>query len=212
MVGFEFRNGRSVPLFEGIVVCAEFKDAILAAYVEEEERRGAEEKRKTEAQALSRWYQLLSSIITRQRLNTLYGDGAILQSTDEIPKPSDECSKSATISQKRKASLSPGRQQVKSTEKHDVSPSMPTKDHEHEFIMEEQEPGLIQVIPSMKYGKHVVISHKVEAQVLGICLEKYCASVKRLKMGTKYSTIIDTVVAVKDSGFKHRMQFMCLQT
>ncbi|KAH6784518.1 hypothetical protein C2S52_009477 [Perilla frutescens var. hirtella] len=138
MVGFEFRNGRSVPLFEGIVVCAEFKDAILAAYVEEEERRGAEEKRKTEAQALSRWYQLLSSIITRQRLNTLYGDGAILQSTDEIPKPSDECSKSATISQKRKASPSPGRQQVKSTEKHDVSPSMPTKDHEHEFIMEEQ--------------------------------------------------------------------------
>ena len=30
MVGFEFRNGRSVPIFEGIVVCAEFKDAILA--------------------------------------------------------------------------------------------------------------------------------------------------------------------------------------
>ena len=29
MVGFEFRNGRSVPVFEGIVVCAEFKDAIL---------------------------------------------------------------------------------------------------------------------------------------------------------------------------------------
>lgn len=29
MVGFEFRNGRSVPLFEGIVVCAEFEDAIL---------------------------------------------------------------------------------------------------------------------------------------------------------------------------------------
>lgn len=29
MVGFEFRNGRSFPVFEGIVVCAEFKDAIL---------------------------------------------------------------------------------------------------------------------------------------------------------------------------------------
>ena len=29
MVGFEFRNGRSIPVFDGIVVCAEFKDTIL---------------------------------------------------------------------------------------------------------------------------------------------------------------------------------------
>lgn len=29
MVGFEFRNGRSTPVFDGIVVCAEFKDTIL---------------------------------------------------------------------------------------------------------------------------------------------------------------------------------------
>lgn len=29
MVGFEFRNGRSLPVYEGIVVCIEFKDAIL---------------------------------------------------------------------------------------------------------------------------------------------------------------------------------------
>lgn len=29
MVGFEFRNGRSLPVFEGVVVCSEFKDVIL---------------------------------------------------------------------------------------------------------------------------------------------------------------------------------------
>jgi hypothetical protein len=29
MVGFEFRNGHSHPVFDGIVVCAEFKDAIV---------------------------------------------------------------------------------------------------------------------------------------------------------------------------------------
>ncbi|KAB1211313.1 hypothetical protein CJ030_MR6G021497, partial [Morella rubra] len=46
MVGFEFRNGRSHPVFDGIVVCAEFKTAILEAYAEEEERREAEEKKK----------------------------------------------------------------------------------------------------------------------------------------------------------------------
>lgn len=29
MVGFEFRNGRSMPVFDGIVVCYEFKDVLL---------------------------------------------------------------------------------------------------------------------------------------------------------------------------------------
>lgn len=77
MVGFEFRNGRSFPLYDGIVVCSEFKDTILEAYAEEEERRGAEERRKNEAQAISRWYQLLSSIVTRQRLNNRYAEGVL---------------------------------------------------------------------------------------------------------------------------------------
>lgn len=29
MVGFEFKNGQSYPVFDGIVVCAEFRDAIV---------------------------------------------------------------------------------------------------------------------------------------------------------------------------------------
>lgn len=29
MVGFEYKNGQSFPVFDGIVVCSEFKDAIL---------------------------------------------------------------------------------------------------------------------------------------------------------------------------------------
>ncbi|GLU10667.1 hypothetical protein SLE2022_274530 [Rubroshorea leprosula] len=76
MVGFEFRQGRAVPIYEGIVVCAEFKDAILEAFAEEDERRRAEEKKRNEAQALSRWYQLLSSVVTRQKLNNCYGKGS----------------------------------------------------------------------------------------------------------------------------------------
>ncbi|KAK7321486.1 hypothetical protein VNO77_32186 [Canavalia gladiata] len=53
-------------------MCAEFKDVLLEAYAEEDERRWAEEKRRDEAQALTQWYQLLSSIVTRQRLNNRY--------------------------------------------------------------------------------------------------------------------------------------------
>lgn len=32
MVGFDFRNGRSIPVFDGIVVCAEFRNAILEVH------------------------------------------------------------------------------------------------------------------------------------------------------------------------------------
>ncbi|KAJ4760239.1 DNA repair protein complementing XP-C cells [Rhynchospora pubera] len=72
LVGFEFRNARTYPVFEGIIICSEFKDAILEAYSEEEERREAAEKKRDEAQALNRWFQLLSSIATRQRLKNSY--------------------------------------------------------------------------------------------------------------------------------------------
>ncbi|PWA51846.1 DNA repair protein Rad4 family [Artemisia annua] len=89
MVGFEFRNGRSFPIYNGIVVCTEFKDAILEVYAEEEIRRGAEERRKNEAQALSRWYQLLSSIVTRQRLNNRYAEGVSSNPSNDITKQND---------------------------------------------------------------------------------------------------------------------------
>lgn len=46
----------------------------IQAYNEEAERMEAEERRHREKQAISRWYQLLSSILTRQRLSSRYGD------------------------------------------------------------------------------------------------------------------------------------------
>lgn len=81
MVGFEFQNGRSIPVFDGIVVCSEFQDAIIMAYAEAEEKRTEEEKKRNEAKAITRWYQLLTSILTRQRLKETYGD----DSTPEMP-------------------------------------------------------------------------------------------------------------------------------
>lgn len=74
MVGFEIHNGRSVPIFEGIVICKEFRDAILQAYAEEEERREIEVEKRNEHQSLSRWNQLLRSIATRLRLQNAYDE------------------------------------------------------------------------------------------------------------------------------------------
>lgn len=104
MVGFEIRNGRSVPIFEGIVICEEFRDAIMQAYSEEEERREIEEKKKNERQALSRWNQLLRSIATRLRLQNAYeetypttalSDLRAVENIDSVAKTSTSASDNA---------------------------------------------------------------------------------------------------------------------
>ncbi|KAJ0098902.1 hypothetical protein Patl1_21240 [Pistacia atlantica] len=140
MVGFEFRNGRSTPVFDGIVVCSEFKDIILEGYAEEEEKRVAAEKKRKEAQAISRWFQLLSSIVTRQRLNNCYGDGSSSQTSRAIQniknnesnlrvgdsqddKQSQECPKVDTRDAKLDAAL------VAATAEHE---------HEHVYLIEDQ--------------------------------------------------------------------------
>lgn len=129
MVGFEFRNGRSFPVFEGIVVCAEFKDAILEAYAEEEERREAEEKRRNEVQAINRWYQLLSSIVVRQRLNNCYGDGSSSHASNDNQKTNGE-DKRQTSKCQQPRNLHDSKQ--------DAPPLEPTRDHEHVFLTDDQ--------------------------------------------------------------------------
>ncbi|XP_027329970.1 DNA repair protein RAD4 isoform X2 [Abrus precatorius] len=137
MIGFEFKNGRSYPVFDGIVVCAEFKDVLLEAYAEEDERRQAEEKRRDEAQALSRWYQLLSSIVTRQRLNNRYNNSL----SSEMPSTSVQCTNvnesNATVCGSYDMNQTPRHQQVDERDTDiDASLCTPVKDHEHVFLKE----------------------------------------------------------------------------
>nr|CAD1826547.1 unnamed protein product [Ananas comosus var. bracteatus] len=130
MVGFEFRNGRSFPMFEGIVVCREFKDAILEVYAEEEERRVAEERKRNETQALSRWFQLLSSIVTRQRLKNSYVNPKSLHGQENIHRT--DCEKSHSEHGVRSS-----RQQERSVR--EAKPVLTSPhDHEHVFPLENQ--------------------------------------------------------------------------
>lgn len=133
MVGFEYRSGRSLPVFEGIVVCTEFKDAILEAYYEEEDRRQAEERRKDEAQALSRWYQLLSSLVTRQRLKKSYGDNSLKQTSPSISKPDSEPQARGDGSADLQKSPD-----GKEDNKLFAVQFVPTEDHEHVFLMDDE--------------------------------------------------------------------------
>ncbi|XP_073293552.1 DNA repair protein RAD4 isoform X1 [Primulina huaijiensis] len=129
MVGFEYRNDRSFPIFEGIVVCEEFNDSILEAYAEEEDRRKAEERKQDEVRALSRWYQLLSSIVIRQRLNNSYGEGSASQASFDVPAPGVKYHKLAVSTEKSDDSPRCQEQEMKSPGNHD---------HEHEFTLDEQ--------------------------------------------------------------------------
>ncbi|XP_038721413.1 DNA repair protein RAD4-like [Tripterygium wilfordii] len=136
MVGFEFRNGSSIPVFDGIVVCAEFKDAILEAFAEEEERREVEEKKRNEALAISRWYQLLSSVVTRQRLNNRYGESSSSHMPSNVQNVNME-SNSPVGGQHDAQSLG-----CQNEGRHKRKPSDPSmavvEDHEHTFWMEDQ--------------------------------------------------------------------------
>lgn len=136
MVGFEFKNGQSYPVFDGIVVCAEFRDAIVEAYAEEEERREAVEKKRNEMQAISRWYQLLSSIVTRQRLENLYGDSSSSVASVSTKSVNSKLDVQVDGSPNDEQSLA-CQQDVHENRPAGPSAAMP-ENHEHVFLTENQ--------------------------------------------------------------------------
>ncbi|XP_020239639.1 DNA repair protein RAD4 isoform X3 [Cajanus cajan] len=137
MVGFEFKNGRSYPVFDGIVVCTEFKDVLLEAHAEEDERRQAEEKKRDETQALSRWYQLLSSIVTRQRLNNRYINNGLSSEIPTVVSCMNKDESSATVCDSNDKNQNQRHRQVDKCDANlDPSLRTPVKDHEHVFLKE----------------------------------------------------------------------------
>ncbi|KAK1287485.1 hypothetical protein QJS10_CPB19g01376 [Acorus calamus] len=100
MVGFEYRSGRSFPVFDGIVVCTEFKEAIMA---------------------------LLSSIMTRQRLNASYGDGSTVLSDN-----------SSALKDSQYGTSSSCKNNVKSSVPRRVDLRESGGNHEHVFPVDDQ--------------------------------------------------------------------------
>ncbi|XP_021728088.1 DNA repair protein RAD4-like [Chenopodium quinoa] len=135
MVGFEFRNGRSIPVYEGIVVCTEFKETVLEAYAEEEQRREEEERKREERQALSRWYQLLSSMVVRQRLNNTYLNNVESKTVTDPLKTRNKSSRAASAYVNE--STVPHRDNVHGTKIHD-SDKIHSQNHEHVFLTDDE--------------------------------------------------------------------------
>ncbi|KAH9604354.1 hypothetical protein KSS87_023944 [Heliosperma pusillum] len=139
MVGFEFRNGRSVPLYEGIVVCQEFRETILEAYTEEEQRREEEEKKRDERQAMSRWYQLLSSMVTRQRLNDKYMNNSESETTHSDLKAESRSSRKDTtnVGESTTVTTPAIQESTHRTTIHDID-GMDSQNHEHVFLTDDE--------------------------------------------------------------------------
>lgn len=97
-------------------------------------RREAKERRRTEAEALSRWYQLLSSLITRQRLHNCYVDGASSQSAVNIATSNDKSSLLAGGSENTRSA----HQEKSEIAKSNSPPFVLAENHEHVFFVEDQ--------------------------------------------------------------------------
>eukprot|EP00898_Chlorokybus_atmophyticus_P004361 jgi/Chlat1/4926/Chrsp31S08931 len=87
MVGFEIRDRRSAPKFDGIVICKasrEFQEALLAAHAEDEAARTEKQRWKRELEAAARWRHLLKSIEVRQRLKREYEARAVAAKEEAV--------------------------------------------------------------------------------------------------------------------------------
>ena len=75
MVGFDIRDGRSVPRFDGVVVCVEAAAMLREAAAAWRERQEDGEARKRRAQVEAMWKRTLLALGVRCRLQQEYGGG-----------------------------------------------------------------------------------------------------------------------------------------
>jgi len=73
LVDFERRGGGTFPVIQGVVVCAEHRERVEAAWAAAEERRLAREEEKRVARVLHRWAYLVGSATTRAYVTARHG-------------------------------------------------------------------------------------------------------------------------------------------
>lgn len=105
------------------------------AYAEEREQREAEEKKRNELQALTRWYQLLSSMATRQRLNDQYGNSSTSLASTNNQTVHGKSNVQVNDSQYEEQSLGRSQEDTHET-KWDASSTAIPEEHEHVFLID----------------------------------------------------------------------------
>ncbi|GMF13401.1 unnamed protein product [Phytophthora lilii] len=73
VVGFEVRNGRTMPKLSGIVVAQDYEDALLDAHAEKQQQTIEKAIQHNRKLVLKRWAKLTKRLLLRQRLEDDYG-------------------------------------------------------------------------------------------------------------------------------------------
>ncbi|XP_077292157.1 DNA repair protein complementing XP-C cells homolog [Arctopsyche grandis] len=72
MVGFDYHTGGSHPVYDGFVVCEEFKEVIIAAWEQEQEEAGNRAREKIEKRVYGNWRRIIRGLFIRKRLQAKY--------------------------------------------------------------------------------------------------------------------------------------------
>lgn len=95
IIGFDFHNGWSHPVYDGFVVCEEFEEIVTNAWIEDQDEMERKDREKIEKRVYGNWRKLIKGLLIRRRLQARYnfeGDDEDENEEDveESPAPSDD--------------------------------------------------------------------------------------------------------------------------
>ncbi|XP_055634446.1 DNA repair protein complementing XP-C cells homolog [Toxorhynchites rutilus septentrionalis] len=72
VTGFDFHGGSSHPVYDGSVVCEEYKDIVVDAWYQEQEEGDKREQEKYEKRVYGNWKKLIKGLLIRKKLQNKY--------------------------------------------------------------------------------------------------------------------------------------------
>jgi len=86
VVGFDAHGGWSHAVYDGWVICEQFKEAVVLAYEEEEIQNNKKMIEKHQEKIWSNWKRLIKVMLIRERLKLKYNDNEVVHSTKDSDK------------------------------------------------------------------------------------------------------------------------------
>ncbi|CAL4161170.1 unnamed protein product, partial [Meganyctiphanes norvegica] len=73
MTGFEYHKGGMHPIYEGFIICEEYKDIVLDAWNQEQEILAQKEEEKRQRRIYDNWKRLIKRMLLKERVRERYG-------------------------------------------------------------------------------------------------------------------------------------------
>lgn len=86
VIGFDFHQGSCHPLYDGFVVCEEFKDQVIEAWEEDQQEQARRELEKIETRVYGNWKRLIKGLLIREKLKIKYNFGEVNIKEKTAPK------------------------------------------------------------------------------------------------------------------------------